>query len=338
MTSARFICHQSQSTKIVRPVLILSFLLGACGGTLDAGWDEPRGKLPVDARNPIVICNDGFSDNWQGEYAMLLANSGGPPLAGIIVTGNGNWPDVEANLAGWQQMVDEARQGGLRNIPDPIASDGTPLVRPSSGDIEATVPNQSEGAQFILDAAGRISLPYRPLVVVTGATLTDVADAYLMDNTLPERVVVVSSLGTVTSDGGEMGVPNGELDQWADVIVARKFRYVQVSAYYDQLTDVPSSLLPQLPVNAFTSWIQSKQSDVWDNQLAADQVGVAAIALPEFISSIDRVVQDGEESSDFPMLFNDPNGPAWLVTGVSGAIATARLWQMLLDPTTFGSQ
>jgi len=337
VTLAGFICHRSKSAKIVRPVLVLSLLLGACGGTLDAGWDEPRGKLPVDARNPIVICNDGYSDNWQGEYAMLLANSGGPPLAGIIVTGNGNWPDVEENLAGWQQMVDEARQGGLKGIPDPVASEGAPLVQPSDGNIDATVPNQSEGARLILDAADRFSLPYRPLVVVTGATLTDVADAYLMDTSLPERVVVVSSLGTVTSDGAEMGVPNGELDQWADVIVAQKFRYVQVSAYYDQLTDVPSSLLPQLPVNAFTSWIQSKQSDVWDNQLAADQVGVAAVAIPEFVSSIDRVVQDGEESSDFPMLFNDPNGPAWLVTGVSGAVATARLWQMLLDPATFGS-
>ena len=35
-----------------------------------------------------------------------------------------------------------------------------------------------------------------------------------------------------------MGIPNGEMDPWADTIVAGRFRYVQVSAFYDQLTDV----------------------------------------------------------------------------------------------------
>ena len=40
-----------------------------------------------------------------------------------------------------------------------------------------------------------MSLPWRPLVVVTGSRLTDVADAYLMDPTVADRVVVVSALG-----------------------------------------------------------------------------------------------------------------------------------------------
>jgi hypothetical protein len=90
---------------------------------------------------------------------------------------------------------------------------------------------------------------------VTGGRLTDIADAYLMDHTLPERVVVVASLGATTLGGAEMGVPNGELDTWADIIVAQKFRYVQVSTYYDSATDVPASLVSQLPTNPFTSWI-----------------------------------------------------------------------------------
>ena len=36
-----------------------------------------------------------------------------------------------------------------------------------------------------------------------------------------------------------MGVPNGDINPWADYIVASRFRYVQVSSWYDQLTDVP---------------------------------------------------------------------------------------------------
>jgi len=64
-------------------------------------------------------------------------------------------------------------------------------------------------ALFLIDASKRLSLAYRPLVIVPGAPLTDVADAYLVDPTIVDRVYVVSSLGSVTSSGGSMGSPNG---------------------------------------------------------------------------------------------------------------------------------
>jgi hypothetical protein len=308
----------------------------ACGGTLDAGGDEPKGQLPVDDRNAIVICNDGPEDNWQGEYAMLFANTSGPSLAGIVINTGGIWRDLDENLAGWQQMVSAAREAGLRNIPDPVASEGPPLERPSGGNIESTVPNSSEGARFIVETSQQLAQPFRPLVVVTGGRLTDVADAYLMDSTLPDRVVVVSALGSVTSDGGEMGVANGELDTWADIIVAQKFRYVQVSAFYEQMDDVPSSLLPELPVNAFTAWLEAKQPDVWGDVLvAADQVGVLAVAVPEFVSDVTTVVQDGENSDGLPLLSGDPSGQIQLVTEVDGAVAAARFQEMLTSPATF---
>ena len=74
-------------------------------------------------------------------------------------------------------------------------SGGDPLVRPADGKIESTTPNMSAGAKLILEMSARLSLPWRPLVVVTGSRLTDVADAYLMDPTVADRVVVVSALG-----------------------------------------------------------------------------------------------------------------------------------------------
>jgi hypothetical protein len=90
----------------------------------------PHGRLPVDERNPIILANDGVSDNWSGEFAVLLANSGGPALAGIIVTSSWFWPDLNANANGWTRFVTAARSSGLRNIPDNTASAGLPLVRP----------------------------------------------------------------------------------------------------------------------------------------------------------------------------------------------------------------
>ena len=314
---------------------MLSLVMVACGGTLDAGSDVPRGVLPVNARNPIVLCNDGPNDNWQGEYAMLFASMGGPPLAGIVINDSPPWPNLTDNVSGWREMITAARDSGLQNIPDPIASTGPVLVEPNNGNVDSTVPNRSEGATFILDAAQRLSQPFRPLVVVTGGRLTDVADAYLMDHTVPERVVVVSSLGSVTSDGGEMGVPNGEMDTWADVIVAQNFRYIQVSAFYDQTTDFTTSILQQLPLNTFTSWIEAKQPNVWSEPVASDQVGVLAVAIPSFVSAYARVAQQGMNSNNIPVLLNNTNGTDWLVTQISSALGTARLWEMLLDPATF---
>ncbi len=145
--------------------------------------------------------------------------------------------------------------------------------------MDDTTPNRSEGARLIVDTSTRLSLPYRPLVVVTGGRLTDVADAYLVDPTVTERVVVVSSLGKTSASGGAMAAPNGEMDPWADAIVTARFRFVQVSAYYDQLTDVPAARLSELPSNPFGSWIAAKQPKIWNLDEAADQVSIAAVGV-----------------------------------------------------------
>jgi len=43
-----------------------------------------------------------------------------------------------------------------------------------------------------------------------------------------------------------MGIPNGEFDPWADAIVAARYRYIQVNAYYDQSQDIPDSRVAEL--------------------------------------------------------------------------------------------
>jgi hypothetical protein len=305
----------------------------ACTQTLDAGSNHPHGILPVDERNPLVLTNDGADDNWQGEYAVLLANAGVVKVAGIVVSTSPPWPDIDVNITGWRGLVEAARASGLRNIPDPIASIGAPLTRPASGDIDDTTPNRSEGALFIVDAAKRLSLPYRPLVVMTGGRLTDVADAYRIDPTIADRIVVVSSLGTASASGGAMGIPNGEMDPWAETIVAERLRYVQVSAYYDQLTDVPAARLSELPANALGTWIAAKQPKIWSVPFAADQVAVAAVTIPSFATAIARVSSAGVVGAGAtagPDLVMNDSGPAWLVTESMGTAATARFWDLLL--------
>jgi hypothetical protein len=320
-------------SNLVRAALASAAIGAACTQTLDAGSNHPHGILPVDERNPVVLTNDGIDDNWQGEYAVLLANSGALKLAGIVVSTSPGWADIDVNVTGWRGLVEAARMSGLRNVPDPIASIGAPLARPASGNIYDTTPNRSEGALFIVDAARRLSLPYRPLVVITGGRLTDVADAYRVDPTIADRIFVVSSLGTASTSGGAMGVPNGEMDPWAETIVAERLRYVQVSAYYDQLTDVPASRVSELPANALGTWIAAKQPKIWNLPVAADQVAVAAVCIPGFAVAIDRVSPAGPVGAGAtagPDLVMNDNGPSWLVTESMGAVATSRFWDLLL--------
>jgi hypothetical protein len=329
----------SSNRRSVRGVtaLVVAVTASGCMETRDLGSTVPHGQLPVDERNPIVLVNDNAFDNWQGEYSILFANGGGPQLVAIIVNTSGPWPDINANIAGWRAMVAAAREGGLRNVPDPISSIGPPLTRPADGQFASTTPNRSEGARAILDAAARLSLPYRPLVVVTGDRLTDVADAYLMDPTITERLVVISSLGTTTSSGASMGAPNGEMDPWADAIVTAQYRFVQVSAFYDQLSDVPASRVPDLPSNPFGDWIAAKAPKIWDLPQAADQVAVMAVGTPSFAVTVERVsvaalVAHGATTG--PELVADPNGPVWLVTKSASAGAAQRFWQILGSPPT----
>jgi hypothetical protein len=134
-----------------------------------------------------------------------------------------------------------------------------------------------------------------------------------------------------------MGRPNGELDAWASVIVGSRFRYVQVNAYYDQLTVVPEARSSELPSNAFGAWIAAKRASIFELHEAADQISIIAAGLPGFAVSVERVSPGPArlDSDGGPDLERDANGPAWLVREGASVLATARFWELLLDPNTF---
>jgi hypothetical protein len=317
-------------------------VLSACGGSiLDAGSDRLHGPLPIDERNPIILANDGPHDNWDGEFAMVLASRGRINLLAIIVNTAPYYPLIEDNVQGWRDMVKAARASGMRNIPDPTTSIGPILQRPANGDVSVTEPNHSEGARLIIDAAHRLSQPLRPIVVATGGRLTDIADAYLIDPSIADLVVVVASLGQSASDGSGavMSIPNGEIDPWADEIVLRKFRYVQVNAYYAQQGDIPSARVGELPANPFGAWMTSKLADILSTSVATDQNSIIACAFPDFALNVVRM---SEASATPPPAGTSPTlspnfvGNGWVVNRGNNALATARFWEGLKDPTTYG--
>ena len=256
-------------------------------------------------------------------------------VGSVIVSPSSYWPDVATTASDWNQMVAAARASGLRNIPDATESAGDPLVRPADGKIESTTPNNSAGGKLIVDKSAQLSLPWRPIVVVTGSRLTEVADAYLMDPTVAERVVVVSSLGATTN----MGWPNGEIDPWADWIVGQRFRYIQVNGYYNQQGDVTSAEAANLPANPFGTWMAAKVSTVLQISMSSDQIGVLAVGVPTFVTAVSRAVVDASvafDSTTGPQLAAQADGSVWVAPTCDSAMARDRLWKMLMDPRTFG--
>jgi hypothetical protein len=293
----------------------------------------------VDERNPVIIHNDSASDNWVGEYALLLAKDGGPSIAGIIVCSSAYWSSLDTNVMGWTNFVNAARASGFQNVPDLTVSAGAPLVEPDDGQIDSTSPNRSAGAEKIIALSRELGRPSRPVVVLAGAQLTDLADAYLVDPTVVDRVVVVSSLGSLKPPRALMTGPNGDLDPWADWIVAQRFKYVQVSAFYDQTADVTASELTSVPQNPLGNWIVAKQPQISTNGVAADQVAVLSLAVPQFAASVQRSSADtsagfGKPPGQGPPLAPDENGNVFVVTEIKAPLAASRFWRLLLETPT----
>ncbi|MBN2576542.1 MAG: hypothetical protein JXP73_18405 [Deltaproteobacteria bacterium] len=320
--------------------LLAVALAASCGQTLDAGSNILYGPLPVDERNPVILINDSWSDNWSPEYAALFANNGGPQLAGIVVNATHYWPNMNENLTGYRDFVAAARNGGMRGIPDPIESDGPQLIVPPDRQIASTKPNNSAGAQLILRKSEELSLPGRPLVILSCSRLTDIADAYLLDPTVVDRVVVVAQLGSYSESKGPMTGPNGDLDPWADWIVAQHFDYVQISVYYDQSADVTEDDVANLPTNPFGAWMSNKRVKLSNLPTASDQEPILAVSAHDFIASVVPSVADTSAGFNVPRgqgppLVPSENGNAWLVTQIDASVARARMWEMLRNPKTF---
>ena len=314
------------------PWVFLAMLTLGCGGHLDAGFDEPHGLLPVDERSPLVVINDGALDNWQAEYAALLAATELVQLLALVVNTNAEYPSLETNVGNFRKLVAAARESGMQGVPDPSASIAPALVRPRSGRIEDTTPNRSEGAHLLVQLARERGTAAHPLAIATGGALTEVADAYLLDPTLAERAVVVASLGQSMAAGALTIEPNGRRDSWATVIVASRLRYVQVNGYYDQLLDVPDDRVSDLPSNAFGKWMAEKRSSLLDTPIASDQTSVLASALPWFASAVAKVRVDSEDTM---VLREDPSGPIWHVSRCETDRARDEIWSMLRSPGAF---
>jgi inosine-uridine nucleoside N-ribohydrolase len=214
--------------------------------------------LPFDSTSPVIYDNDGAVESgYTDVYIMALASAGAIDLRGIISTGtNGEQPPFiprpEDNMVlERRELVAKARRSGMRNLPDPSPGPGVSMSsrRPASGRIEDTPPFGAQGSWLIVTEA-RKATPSRPLVVVMGGQGSAVADAYLLDNSIADKVVVAWLVGgRRTSNGILHGFEyNAYVDSWATYIVFERLRVVAFPVdEADSVPSTPKSRFGELP-------------------------------------------------------------------------------------------
>lgn len=171
-------------------------LLAICICSLTAMAQETQTQVMVDfgsmmkKRAPVLITND-LSGDVDGIFALvhqLLCTSS--DVKGIVGTHLGNeraWTSNGQNTSVVDQAVARANEVmELLNITDPI-----PVVKGAEKGLESTTtPIASEGAKLIIQEAHKAT-PEKPLYVTVGASLTDIASAWLMDPTISKNIVVI---------------------------------------------------------------------------------------------------------------------------------------------------
>jgi hypothetical protein len=275
--------------------LIFVFLICVAAIAL-AVWRWPAGHarpLPYGLSNPVVYDNDEAVDQYTDEYLLSLASLGQIQLKGMITSSsiepyNFYVPvkDYERMVADREQLVANAKANGYANIPIVLRGPMGNLEKPASGKIEDTKPIGAAGSWLIVNEARKAS-PEKPLVVVAGAPLTAEADAYLLDPSIADKMVVAWLGGTVR----DMCDYNGWADPWAAYIVLQKLRLVQFPVRVGS-PQVPKSQLLGLPAGPLRDYMYHKHHPTNGEPGSIDGDGPPAISLgrPDYPLTVKRVV------------------------------------------------
>ena len=299
-------------------------------------------RLPYDATHPVVYDKDDYLNGYTGEYLIALASAGAIDLR-CIVAGS-LWPgaDPDEIVGGHAGYVEICRASGMRNLPEVLPGPFRSLQRPATDRIEDTEPIETPGVRRILVEARRAD-PTRPLVVVTGGSLTAPASALLLDPDCGERMIVAAACGRYE----DLGDYNGFMDGWAAYVVLRRTRYVQFPAGISPAR-VPKARFRSLPDSPLREWLIRKEAPYSGLPAGIDVDGAPAISLmrqdyvestrpAEFAHWRSRATSaiPGRESVEYPLLRFTDDGPLTVVTRARAGVATVEFWRAIRDPAAW---
>ncbi len=306
--------------------------------------NEPLG---YDGTNPVIYDNDGcLESGFTDLEVMALASAGRINLRGIITTcsygewDRGNQPLPEAELIRErQEFIEKGRRSGFRNIPDCSAGPSVSLRRPASGRIEDTKPIDTPGSRLIVSEAKKASAA-KPLVIVMGGQATAVADAWLLDNSIADKVLVAWAAGM--ESGSEMTSKNEYnmwIDPWAACVVLEKLRVVMFPGGSQMWADTPKSRLWELPDTEIRTtcyenrWDRgdtySEPSTDWDAQ------PLHPFTRADYVTGTRRL-KFSRWDGNYPVYVIDAGGRVLAAWSRSRAAATEEWWARAKDPAAWG--
>ncbi len=192
---------------------------------------------------------------------MAMASAGKIHLVGMCTT----WPDnigwvpagyFESAYSNLVHAISAARRSGFTGIPDATRGANRLLIEPASGNIDDTRELGSAAARAMVRAA-RNATHAKPLVVVVGGPVGTVADAYLLDHSIADKLVVCW-FGGCSRSKDDMGEYQGWVDPWAAYIVASKFRLIAVRAGLGSAYPGKAWILAKLPDTPLRAWMYNK--------------------------------------------------------------------------------
>ncbi len=289
--------------------------------------------------------NDDNRDVYTQEFLLALAASGTIKLVGTststpVTPFN---PYVTAQQAGefgmgMTEIQSVAGQSWTLDVP-PVTQEV--LVGhfpvPPSGLIEDTVPLNSVVGNAIVAAAHLHGTAEKPLFVACGGPLTAVADAYLIDPTIADKIVVTWLGGTLAG----FTEYNSSADGWGNAVAAK---YLRITMFP---IDIPSmdlsaprvpkvDIAASIPASALRDlmFVKNHPGNPLPGSIDADGPAAVVIVNPAIIKDFVRKKVTGTTTLDFggvthtiPVLSDDPEGNVTVVTSVDQPLATRVWWR-----------
>ncbi len=290
------------------------------------GEDADEHRLPYDNSNPVIYDND-WSNDYVDWYLMALASAGDIRYTGISTSSSippynkhMTAEHLEKQVKARREIARRGRESGFRYVPDPVAGTIGHLKKPASGLISDTKPLDSPGSRQIIKQARRATVE-KPLVICVGGPLTVVADAYLLDNSIADKLIVAF---LDNYNGGMYGF-NGWSDGWAAYIALEKLRLVQFTVESKSAAWIPKERLFELPASPARDFMIASTPDVAAPEGDVDGPPAIALMRPDYVKKIKRVSFGGwrnRNGHEMPMFKDDPQGRAIVVTEVDRNVAT----------------
>jgi len=314
----------------------------------DSEKDLPA-PLSVDNTNPYVYINDQ-NDNFNAELALAMASRGYIDLRGYVFGYAGEpWltaGQFESRRQEYEShhltVHEKAVQSGFENLPPAeIGIVGERHREPETGETKDTDPIGSPGTERIVREAKNASRE-NPLVIAVGCDLCTVADAYLQDPSIADRLVVfINWTGSVEEPGYNI-LQSG----WSASVVLAELSTVLVGGNSPLVSKERVLELPDVPLREY---MLNKEHFKYGNPLAdgstwdGDSTAILSAAHPNTRTATRSVRVTGQTNPHFEADFQVPTLSYGAGTNHLKAITettgfTQAYWSHLGDDSIFSER